>query len=170
MPKDIMKEVRDTIAKRMKSCESRVKFNKPLLFSALIAYEIDKVVVEFDGCGDSGQIDNIAFYRGKGANETNVSADTKIGESIVTGALVNESSTWDDKKEEWVRHTKTPTINELLEHICYDLLEAHHGGWEINSGSCGNFQFNVRGTPKESSIALQYNERVESVEEYNEVY
>jgi hypothetical protein len=170
MPKDIMKEIKATIAKRMRSCETRVKYHKPLLFSALSANDITKVEVEFDGCGDSGQIENIAFYRGKGDNQTQLPASEKIGDQIVAGALIPEGSTWDEVKKEWVRKSKIPTITELIEQICYDLLEAYHGGWEINSGSCGTFQFNVRGTPKESSIALQYNERVESVEEYSEVY
>ena len=157
-----MAKVRASMDEAVKSAESRVKFNKPLLFRGLSAHEITSVEVEFNGCGDSGQIEDTRFYRGK----AKVSNNDKTGDSLVEGAVVINNATWDEKKREWVRSTKTPTIAELIEHICYDLLEANHGGWEINEGSYGEFVFNVGDT----QIDLQFNERVESVNEHNETY
>lgn len=170
MSKVTMKEVRDTIAKHMKTCGSRIKFNKPLLFGALSAYDITKVEVEFDGCGDSGNMEEARFYRGHGENAKEVPADDKFSDNLVDGALISDETTWNEKKQEWVYTTRTPTISELVEQICYDLLESNHGGWEINEGSFGTFVFKVGKSSKESSIELQYNERIESIEEHHETY
>lgn len=159
---DLMAKVRASMAEAVKSAQSRVKFNKPLLFGALSAHDITSVFVEFDGSGDSGQIDDIGFYRGK----SRVSDNDKTRDSLVEGAVIVNNATWDENKKEWVRSTKTPTITELIEHICYDLLEANHGGWEINSGCYGTFVFKT----KASEIELELNERVESVEHHNETY
>jgi hypothetical protein len=169
MPKDIMKAVMKTALdmkqKVMKNASSRIKHNKPLLFSALSAHNISRVEVSFDGSGDSGNMEEPEFFRGVGANQVQV-APSDIEHTRVEGALISHECTWDPKKKDWVHTTKTPTISELVESICYDLLEANHGGWEINSGSFGKFILDVG----ESQIALEYNERVESVEEYNETY
>jgi hypothetical protein len=35
-------------------------------------------------------------------------------------------------------------LNEVLEYICYDLLELFYGGWEINEGSNGRIDFNFQ--------------------------
>ena len=152
--------------KVMKNTSSRIKHNKPLLFSALSAHNISRVEVSFDGSGDSGQMEEAEFFRGVGSNEVQVDSKENVGGVSVEGALISNESTWDPKKREWVYTTKTPTISELIESVCYDLLENNHGGWEINSGSYGKFVLNVVNT----GIELEYNERVESVEEHNETY
>ena len=170
MPKDIMKAVMKTALdmkqKVMKNASSRIKHNKPLLFSALSANNISRVEVSFDGSGDSGQMEDAEFFRGVGSNEVQVDSKENVGGVSVEGALISNESTWNPEKKEWVYTTKTPTISELVESVCYDLLENNHGGWEINSGSFGKFVLDV----EESQIALEYNERVEEVNEYNETY
>lgn len=35
-------------------------------------------------------------------------------------------------------------LNQVLEYICYDLLELFYGGWEINEGSNGRIDFNFQ--------------------------
>jgi len=170
MPKDIMKSVEKIAstmkAKVMKSASSRIKYNKPLLFSALSAHNISFVEVQFDGSGDSGQMEEPEFFRGAEANRVRLAPTDAVKNTLVEGALISNESTWDPKKKEWVYTTKTPTISELVESICYDLLENNHGGWEINAGSFGEFELKVGDT----EIALEYNERVEEVNEYNETY
>lgn len=169
MPKDIMKAVKKTALdmkqKVMQNASSRIKFNKPLLFSALSAHNISRVEIDFDGSGDSGNMEEPVFFRGIGANQVQV-APSDIEHTRVEGALISSECTWDPKKKLWIHKTETPTISELVESICYDLLESNHGGWEINEGSFGKFVLAV----KESQIALEYNERVESVEEHHETY
>jgi hypothetical protein len=34
-------------------------------------------------------------------------------------------------------------LNEAIQSLCWDYLEADHGGWEINDGASGTFTFNV---------------------------
>lgn len=170
MPKDIMKAVEKLAStmkqKVMKNASSRIKYNKPLLFSALSAHNISRVEIDFDGSGDSGNMEEPVFFRGVGANQVEVPPTDDVENFRVEGALISHECTWNPKKKDWVHTTKTPTISELVESICYDLLENNHGGWEINDGSFGKFVLDVG----ESQIALEYNERVESIEEYNETY
>jgi hypothetical protein len=170
MPKDIMKAVEKIAstmkAKVMKNASLGIKYNKPLLFSALSAHNISFVEVQFDGSCDSGQMEEPEFFRGAEANRVRLADTDDVKNVLVEGALISNESTWDAKKKEWVYTTKTPTISELVESICYDLLENKHEGWEINAGSYGEFELKVGDT----EIALEYNERVEEVNEYNETY
>ncbi len=131
--------------------------NKELVLSTLKEHQIKEVSIDFDGCGDSGQINSILYDRVE--NET-------LGNTLVVGGEVHDSSSWDEKKKEWVHTTRQATLSELIEQLCYDLLEVNHGGWEINSGSYGEFRIDVR----EKEINLVFNERVESVETFEESY
>ena len=157
---DIMKSALASRDKAMKSATSRVKFNKPLLFRALSVAEITSVEVEFDGCGDSGQIESTEFYRGCEAVD-----DAMYSTTLVDGALIVNESSFDEKKKEWVSSSKTPTISELIEHICYDLLEANHAGWEINEGSNGTFTFEVGYPINTSKIKLEFVQKIEEVDQ-----
>ena len=118
--------------------------NKAALFDALAAAGITSVVVTFDGCGDSGQIEGI---------------DARAGD-ILTGlpAVDVEIATpaWDGSGSE---HRTLP-LPQAIEDLAYDFLRATHSGWEINEGAFGEFTFDVG----ERSIQLDYNERIESSE------
>ena len=47
------------------------------------------------------------------------------------------------------------SVSDAIETLVYDLLETHHGGWEINDGAYGEFVFDVEA----QSINLDFNER-----------
>jgi hypothetical protein len=125
--------------------------NKAALFEALAQVGITTVLVEFDGYGDSGQIEDISAHAGPdiavNLPERNVEIDR-----VEYGSL------------EIVRETFT--VKEAFERLVYDFLEETHGGWEDNQGAYGDFLFDVA----ERTITLNYNERIETSEYTQHVF
>lgn len=53
-----------------------------------------------------------------------------------------------------------PGLGTAVQDLFYDLLEEHYAGWEINEGSFGRFEWDV----KQDTINLVHNARIESCE------
>jgi len=121
--------------------------NKKALFSILAEHGITAVIVNFDGYGDSGQIEDITAQAGDVAVEL---PDERI-EILRPG--------WDSPDIE----RQTHTVREAIEALSYDFLAQTHCGWENNDGAYGDFTFNVT----EGSITLDYNERYTASENYS---
>lgn len=124
--------------------------NKDALFSALAAAGITSVLVRFDGCGDSGQIEEI-----------DVVAGDKPGD-FPSGTIAISRAYWGATEAERVECN----ARDAVETLAYALLEETHGGWENNEGAYGEFTFNVA----ERTITLDYNERVETSEYTQHVF
>jgi hypothetical protein len=138
----------------------KAKNNAKVLFDALENTRVVSIVVDFDGCGDSGQINNIEYYdhRDKGLSHP---------EGKIKGSKLHKGSTWDEKLKTFVELPDCEgTFNEVVEEICYDRLGARHSGWEINEGSYGTFNFDVLNR----KIDLEYNERVETIRSSEESF
>lgn len=118
--------------------------NKAALFGALAAAGIEIVTVDFDGYGDSGQIEGIDARDAHG--------DVALPDMEVELARPADNAVDVD------RHRLT--VRETIERLCYDLLEDAHGGWENNEGAFGDFVFDV----PTRAIRLSYNERYETSE------
>ena len=159
-----MGEIMDAIERGRKEHETRAKSTKELVFDALKQCQVREVIVDFDGAGDSGQINDVLYKKGVGKKE-GVSDDT-LDNLDIEGAEVVHSTKWDEAKQDWVKLMKPVTLRDMIEQLCYDLLEANHGGWEINEGSFGEFHLMV----KDDKIELTYNQRVESIETEEETY
>ena len=114
--------------------------NKSALFDALAAAGIQTVVIEFDGCGDSGQLENITGLDAANAEIALPEENIEIREVQFEGprTLV----------------VKRP-VRDVLETLAYDFLEQTHDGWENGDGGHGEFTFDVA----TRSITLDYNER-----------
>lgn len=121
--------------------------NKAALFDALAAAGITQVIVTFDGCGDSGQVEDV--YARAGDEEADL---PKAGITLC-------SPVWggDEVKR------STMSVEAAIEQFVYDLLAETHGGWENNDGAFGEFTFDVA----TRSISLDYNERFTSSEYYS---
>ena len=118
--------------------------NKAALLDALAAADITSVVVTFDGCGDSGQIESIDALAGETVTDL-PAVDVEIATPPFDGSGLDR---------------RMLPLAQAIEDLAYDLLRSTHCGWEINGGSFGEFTFNVG----ERSIQLDYNERIESSE------
>jgi hypothetical protein len=114
--------------------------NKSALFAALAAAAIQTVVIEFDGCGDSGQLENITGLDAENAEISLPEENIEMREVQFEGprTLV----------------VKRP-VRDVLETLAYDFLEQTHDGWENGDGGHGEFTFDVA----TRSITLDYNER-----------
>ena len=113
--------------------------NKAALFDALAAAGITTVVVNFDGCGDSGQVEMIEARTGDD--------DCPLPAVEVEIASMGWGTDTIDRQ--------TQPVREAIETLVYDVLSQTHGGWENNDGACGDFTFDVT----ERTITLDYNER-----------
>jgi hypothetical protein len=124
--------------------------NKATLFNALTLAGVTRVVVSFDGYGDSGQIENVEAQAG-GDPVTIPGAAIEIAEAV-----------WDQTEP---RHSSVG-IAEAVERLAYDVLEKTHCGWENNDGAYGDIVFDV----EEETITLDYNERYTASENYTHTF
>lgn len=108
------------------------------LFAVLKSHGIIRVTAVFDGCGDSGQIDEMSAFNAEGPTEF-----PEGGIHLV------------DAAPELNGKHLAQSVSDAIETLAYDLLETHHGGWEINDGAYGEFVFDVEA----QNINLEFNER-----------
>ncbi|MFT4148640.1 MAG: hypothetical protein QM656_00460 [Paracoccaceae bacterium] len=125
---------------------SLVSGNKEVLFSVLTAAGITHVTVEFDGYGDSGQIESITAYCDDQAM------------ALPGVEITISSASWGDPG--FV--AQAMTVEQAVERMAYDFLAGTHGGWENNDGAYGEFCFDARA----QTIQLDFNERFTSSEYY----
>jgi hypothetical protein len=116
--------------------------NKTTVFTALTAAGIDHVTVEYDGSGDSGQIDCI---EGWDANNQRIPLPLEPKLQLAT----------DDPRQ-------SITLESAVEDLAWNYLESLYGGWENNDGACGTFVFDVSAR----TITLEHNERFTDVNTY----
>ena len=120
--------------------------NKATLFSALERAGVTRIVVTFDGYGDSGQIENVVAKAG----------DDDI---VMPNAMIEFATTvWGQPEPE----RSFVTVTAAVESLAYDALERTHGGWENNDGAYGEFCFDASAR----CIHLEFNERFTSSELY----
>lgn len=134
------------MAEREAEAAKLVPANKASLFALLASAGITLVTVTFDGCGDSGQIEDIASFRGDEPADLPAGTIELLALSYDTGQPV----------------ANTLSVSEAIEEIAYDLLGQKHCGWENNDGAYGEFNFHVA----EGRIELDYNERISASEYY----
>lgn len=102
--------------------------NKADLFATLAGAGIARVTVEFDGYGDSGQIESIDAIGAGGAPR-----------DLPTIQLVIRRAVWGETEPQ----AEEMTVADAIERLAYDLLGGAHPGWEINDGAYGAFVFDV---------------------------
>ena len=114
--------------------------NKSVLFEALAATNITTITVDFDGEGDSGQINAICACAGE--------KETQLPEAKITIQQVHLGQT--------VPVPSELTLEAAIESLCYDFLWQEHGGWEINDGAYGQFVINVADRTIELEFSARY--------------
>jgi hypothetical protein len=114
-------------AERQAALAEQLAAIKTILFDFLEARGIVLVTVDFDGYGDSGQIEEMFAFDEHGAlavPKDRLSFATSDSDIITV-------------KEDG------EAVNDLVELLAYDLLENEHCGWEDNEGAYGDFRFDV---------------------------
>lgn len=94
---------------------------------------------EFDGEGDSGQINSVTARRCKATVE------------LPTNTVSLQRLSWGGTET----FTTDSDLHEAIESLCYNYLEESHGGWENNDGAYGEFHFDVA----ERTVDLEFHGR-----------
>jgi hypothetical protein len=124
--------------------------NKGALLNALALAGVTRVVVSFDGYGDSGQIENVEVQAG----------DDQVA---MPGAAIEFSEAiWDQAEP----RRSSAGIAAVVESLAYAVLEKTHCGWENSDGAFGDVIFDVA----EGVITLDYNERYTASENYTHAF
>jgi hypothetical protein len=121
--------------------------NKEALFAALAATAITSITVEFDGEGDSGQINSVCARRDD--------QEVPLPAAKITIQQLH-----------WGQDSAQPaelTLEAAIEALCYDFLEQEHGGWENNDGAYGEFHISVA----DRSIELEFYARYTDTQKYS---
>ncbi len=121
--------------------------NMAVVFNALASVGIVNVIVVFEGCGDSGQIES-------------TDAQDATGEVALPNVTVEIASP--SYADDSIDRHMLP-LAEAIATMAYDLLSSTHGGWENNDGAYGEFTFDVA----TRVISLDHNERYVAVESYS---
>jgi hypothetical protein len=126
-----------------KTLKAANALNKTSVFDALATTGITRVNVTFDGEGDSGQIEEIAFLR------------DGIAQPIPEIQIQLHSVAYGNQE---TAISQCP-LGEAVKDLCYDYLSQEHGGWENNDGAYGEFIFNIA----ERTVELEFSGRYTDV-------
>ncbi|QDC36187.1 DUF6878 family protein [Sphingobium fuliginis] len=89
---------------------------------------IARVEIRFDGCGDSGAVEECVCLGADGASIACPDVTLQDGEA---------------DKADRTGSAELHSLGQALEQLTYLALERHHPGWEINDGSCGELVIDV---------------------------
>ena len=117
--------------------------NKAIIFEALAAAGITELTIDFDGEGDSGQIDGVGARAG----------DTPV--TVPATPITLQQAQWNSDE----LHTVDTLLEDAIETLCYAYLAQEHEGWENNDGAYGLFEFDVAAR----TIHLDFNARFTDV-------
>jgi hypothetical protein len=120
------------------------KINKQVLTEFMRSNGINEIVIDFDGSGDSGNMEGAVCY-----------PENKNGLMKTLLPLIRCHHRFSEGKWSLVEDLLKESAETLAEDIAYSVLENHHGGWEINEGSYGKIRMNADG-----SGAIEFHERV----------
>jgi hypothetical protein len=148
---DVYKNYCEQEERRRKLAAELRAATKAKLCDALQSSGIARVTVIFDGQSDSGQIEDIAAFD---------PADKPI--RLPLRQLIVETA----KRDGSGADTATVPLKDVIENLCYELLQEHHDGWEINEGSFGEFEFDI----PNRSVALTFNGRITDFETSTHTY
>jgi len=123
-------------AQHKELCTKVNELNKAVLFDALVPAGITVINVEFDGEGDSGQLNGVCALAGD--QQAQLPATKVTIQQIRWGQTESTSSEL--------------TLEAAIEALCYDYLEQEHDGWENNDGGYGEFIIDVAGR----TISLEF--------------
>jgi hypothetical protein len=114
------------------------------------AFNYARIVVTFDGCGDSGQIEDMDF-------QFNDSMPPKHPATLSIGVFdVQEGFAHYEGKWEPIIKQKELTLADALETVTYDILNTNISGWEINEGTSGTVTYDIN----TGAIKCEFSEHV----------
>lgn len=114
-----------------------------------------QIVVTFDGCGDSGHIEDMDFQFNDSMPPKHP-ATLSIGDFDVQEGFEHREGRWQP-----IVKRKELTLADALETVTYDILDANIPGWEINEGTSGTITYDI----DTGAIRCEFNERLVNIVE-----
>ena len=115
-------------AERQTQVAEEIQQLKTVILPRLQEAGIARVEIRFDGCGDSGAVEECACLDAEGAVIGCLDVTLQQGEADTTDGAASE---------------QLRSLVQALEQLTYLALERHHSGWEINDGACGELVIDV---------------------------
>lgn len=115
-------------AERQTQVVEEIQQLKTVILPRLQEAGIARVEIRFDGCGDSGAVEECVCLDAAGAGMA--CPDVSLQESEADKADPTGSA-------------ELHSLGQALEQLTYLALERHHPGWEINDGACGELVIDV---------------------------
>lgn len=127
-----------------------------------------KAIVYFDGCGDSGSVESVSFYKGEQYIPTDLTTLNSDTLKTKKYPIVTTSTSYDEDSKKWVDldESKLCSAPELIEHIAYQKLDESNIDWYNNDGGYGELMFIFN----KKKIKLNMNTRYTEVNTYNFSY
>ena len=115
-------------AQRQTQVVEEIQQLKTIILPRLQEAGIARVEIRFDGCGDSGAVEDCACLDAAGAAVPCPEA------TLMAGDADSVDRTGSEERQ---------SLGQALEQLTYLALERHHPGWEINDGACGELVIDV---------------------------
>lgn len=115
-------------AERQTQVVEEIQQLKTVILPRLQEAGIARVEIRFDGCGDSGSVEECVCLDAAGAAIACRDVTLQEGEAHTADGAGSE---------------QLPSLGQALEQLTYLALERHHPGWEINDGACGELVIDV---------------------------
>lgn len=115
-------------AERQTQVVEEIQQLKTVILPRLQEAGIARVEIHFDGCGDSGAVEECVCLDAAGAGMA--CPDVSLQES-------------EADKADRTGFAELHSLGQALEQLTYLALERHHPGWEINDGACGELVIDV---------------------------
>lgn len=133
------------------NASDHIKDTLDIIYDLLGGVGVSSFIVVFEGSGDSGQVETPSEFK----PAKSVKPAEALLKEVVKGSRVSDGQRYTPSGMEHIWQND-PTLERLIDGLCYDVLETVAGGWEINEGSHGTFIFDV----KKRKMRLDFNERV----------
>lgn len=139
--------------------QESLKARRVQLVERLKALGVERVEVEYDGCGDSGDIQGVKADVQKAGKWEPV----ELGGQSIT--VESQESIYDDASKEYKRVPcqRTSTLEEALGDFATDFLAFLGIDWYNNEGGFGRIVLNIG----DGEVTAEHNYRIES-SEYSE--
>jgi hypothetical protein len=149
--------VEDRLKQRKQVANDRVSVNKGRVAEIVESFnwrlgdnKIGTIRVHYSGSGDDGCLEYMDFYveehtssRKSNMEDRNFfTRNFNPRDDKDTVQFTDNIILSDEEKETIRKSISLRKLTTYIEDMCYDMLEERHGGWEIDAGMTGWFDFN----------------------------
>ena len=142
-----------SFARRARNEASVLEELRDSILNALGSLGIMEMQLEYHGGGDSGDIEEVAWY------PATISAEAMLSKYI---DMVQYVAGWHDQKPKCVFIESRVTIKEAIDCFFWTTLSTQFPGWEINEGGMGVLAFDLT----DNTVTLYHTQYYQQSEEH----